>query len=300
MRGFLKFLLFVGILAVPGYFYLVLHSPAPGTPYRLDLNQVRALAASVPGPRAREVRVERIAELRFAEAMVMAGEPWRWTPIPVYAYQLAFPGRSIVVDAAMDGVADMPGFLVNDYSTEAFGRLKDAMGRADQIVVTHEHFDHIGGIFTHPDLAALLPALRLTTEQLSHPAHMRPLSPPPLLLADYTPLRYEGMHALAPGVVLIKAPGHTPGSQMVYVQKADGTELLLLGDVSWQMRNIHAVRERPLFITALIRENREQVIEQFNTLNGLLFSHPELHLVPGHDALVMEQLLAEGVLVEGF
>ena len=37
---------------------------------------------------------------------------------------------------------------------------------------------------------------------------------------------------------VLKWLGYTPGSQMVYVKRADGREILFLGDVAWQMSNI--------------------------------------------------------------
>jgi glyoxylase-like metal-dependent hydrolase (beta-lactamase superfamily II) len=38
-----------------------------------------------------------------------------------------------------------------------------------------------------------------------------------------------GVIQFAPGVVLIKAAGHTPGSQMVHVRLASGKEVMLVG-----------------------------------------------------------------------
>ena len=88
------------------------------------------------------------------------------------------------------------------------------MSTATQIVITHEHMDHIGGLTTHADLARVLPKAKLTREQLSEPERSLPARFPERALDGYQPLVYEQYHAIAPGVVLIKAPGHTPGSQM--------------------------------------------------------------------------------------
>lgn len=305
MIGLLRFVFKTAVvlilLVAAGYYPLVLHSPQPEPPgYELDMNAVRQAAASLEGPKVQDIRVEQVAEFSFAEAMVMAGEDWQSTPIPIYSYKLVFPERSIVVDTAMSGVKGVPGFMVNSFDEGAYQRMLQAMDNADRIVITHEHFDHIGGIVDHPRVADLLPHIQLTEEQFAHPDRMLPLHYPEAVFDDYEPLRYDTLHALAPGVVLIKAPGHTPGSQMVYIQQADGREVLLLGDVSWQMRNIHAVRERPLFITAIVRENRAQVINQFQALNALQRREPDLAMVPGHDAATMKTMLARGVITAGF
>jgi glyoxylase-like metal-dependent hydrolase (beta-lactamase superfamily II) len=288
------------VLGLPGYYALVRHSPSAGEAFALDLAELRELADELPGARPSEIRYEHVMTLTFAEAMIMAGAPWRKSPMPVYAFQLVYPDRTLMVDAALDRATAQPDFMVAMFDDGAYQRMNRALLEAAQIVITHEHMDHIGGIAAHPQLAALLPALRLTPEQLGNPKGMEPAQLPADAMQGYTPLRYERLHALAPGVVLIKAPGHTPGSQMVYVQRADGRELLLLGDVSWRLRNIEQQRERPLFMTLLIGEDRGQVMGQFQALQRLQQLDPLLRLVPGHDGPAMDALTEAGLLTRGF
>lgn len=301
MRILFRIVLALLLIAVLAYYPLVLHSPTPaGEPYRVDIDALRQEAARLPGARPRAVRVERIGTLIFSEAMVMAGEPWQATQMPVYSYLLEYPDYSIVIDTAMSSTEGLPSFMVGDFDTEALARMRQAMSAAELIAITHEHFDHIGGLLEHPELKLLLPRTVLTAEQLAHEDRMRPLQLPGEAFEGYRPLQYEQMQALAPGLVLLKAPGHTPGSQMVYVQRDDGEELLLLGDVAWQRRNIEIVRERPLFMTALIGEDRQQVLRQFQALHDLAEAEPAVHQMPGHDARVMAELLRLGVLQAGF
>lgn len=300
LRRMLKVVAALLLLGAVAYYPMVVHSPAQGTPYTLDMAQIRALASSLPGDKPTEIRYEHIMDFEFAEAMVMAGAPWKGTPIPVYSYQLDFPDRTIVVDTTMNQEIAQPAFMVPMYDQAAYQRMLEGMLKASQIVITHEHMDHIGGLAAHPQLKELLPKLRLTEEQVNNPAGMKPAVFPDGALKDYKPLRYDGMAAIAPGVVLIKSAGHTPGSQMVYIQRADGRELLLLGDVSWQMRNIHAVRERPLFMTLLIGEDRDAVLGEFQALHDLMKAEPDVKQVPGHDGEVVKALTEQGLLQQGF
>ena len=305
MSKWLRRLLWVlGTLVViggPAYYLLVLHSPAPGKlTYSLDLAEVRALANSLAGEKPSEVRLERVMDFEFAEAMVVAGDPWKGTLLPVYSYQLVFPSHTIVIDAAMDRAQAKPERLVPLFDDAAYARMSAALEKATLIVVTHEHMDHIGGIAAHPRLEQLLPALRLTEAQLRHPDRMKPYALPEALFQDYPPLVYRELMALAPGVVLIEAPGHTPGSQMIYVQQADGREMLLIGDVAWHQRSIDLLRERPLFMTAMIQEDRHAVLAEFTKLKALGHSNPEVRIVPGHDLGVIEALVADGYLKPGF
>ena len=300
MSKWLKRLLVTAVIVAGAYYVLVLHSPSEGTPYTLDIAKVRALASSIPGDKPAEVRYEHIMDFQFAEAMVTAGDAWKWTPISVYSWQLVYPDKTVMVDTAMNREIAKPDALVPMYSDNAYQRMEDALEKASLIVITHEHMDHIGGLAAHPHLAALLPVLKLTDEQFNNRKGMEPSVLPEAVVKDYKPIHYDGMMAIAPGVVLIKSPGHTPGSQMVYVQRADGRELLLMGDVSWHMRNIEVVRERPLFMTLVVGENRDQVIGEFKALHDLQLAEPKLKLVPGHDGAVIKTLTAEGLMSQGF
>jgi glyoxylase-like metal-dependent hydrolase (beta-lactamase superfamily II) len=300
MNKWLKRLLITAVIVAGAYYLLVMHSPSEGSAYSVDIAKVRELANSIPGDKPAEVRYEHIMDFQFAEAMVTAGDPWTWTPIPVYSWQLVYPDKTIIVDTAMNREIAKPEALVPMYSAAAYQRMQSAMDEASEIVLTHEHMDHIGGLAASKNLPALLPKLKLTDEQLNNPSGMAPAELPAAVMKGYKPIHYESMMALAPGVVLIKSPGHTPGSQMVYVQRADGRELILMGDVSWHMRNIEVVRERPLFMTLIVHENRDQVMGEFKALHALQQAEPKLKLIPGHDGAVVKALSEEGLVTQGF
>ncbi len=286
-------------LGAPSYWWLLVESAAPDGRAALDLAEVRRLAASVPGERAREVRVERVGAFSFPATAVVAGDGWAATSMDVYAYQLVLPGGHVVVDTAMDETTAKAGFATS-FDAAAFARLGAALTTASLIVVTHEHFDHLAGLATHPQVKALLPRAKLTKEQLADARPLEPAAFPAGALEGYAPLEYQGAAAVAPGVVLVKAPGHTPGSQLVYVQRADGAEYLFLGDVAWSRRNVEARRERARLATLLIREDRTAVLRQLAALDELRQAEPALHLVPGHDKAAVDALVRAGLLVERF
>jgi glyoxylase-like metal-dependent hydrolase (beta-lactamase superfamily II) len=273
----------------------------PTARFNLDIAEVRKQADAVPGDKPTGIRFEHVASFRFPGAMIVSGDGWAWSDMPVYAYQLQYPNYTVLIDTALDRATATPKVMAPFFDDEAYARLQAALTKTSLVVITHEHMDHIGGLARHPDVAKLMSKVKLTEEQVTHPDRMKPVEMPADALKGYEALKYDRYLGVAPGVVLIKAPGHTPGSQMVYVKLADGKELLFLGDVAWHARNVETQKERPRFCTDwIIKEDRLAVFGQLRALHTLGETDPGILQVPGHDGAVIDALMRKGILQPRF
>ncbi len=281
------------------YYWLLIESATPGDSYAVDIAQVRALAQSGEAVLPTEIRVESIARFEFPEIGGLAGGRWKVAPMTVYSYQVNYADHSLLIDTAMDADATQKGGGTG-FDSVAFERVSKGIQQAQTVVVTHEHFDHIGGLLAQPNLAALLPKAKVTSAQLSHPDKMDPLKPPDILLKQKDAFKPTLLQALAPGVVLIQAPGHTPGSQWVYVQLQSGAEFLFVGDTAWMRANIEQMRERSRLATLMMGEDRTLVLSQLKLLNQLQRASPKLAIVPGHDSQVIDALVEKQLLKKEF
>jgi glyoxylase-like metal-dependent hydrolase (beta-lactamase superfamily II) len=264
--------------------------------WTLDLAAVRAAAASLPGDKPTAIRAESILSLEMPEAMVVTGGAFAKTTMTMYAYQIVFPDRTVIVDAAMSE-ADAKQMGSATYDAQAWSRLAGALPKASAIYVTHEHADHLGGVVTLAGDPAVREHAQITREQLANAAALAPLKWPDGVTASLKPLTYDKLLAVAPGVVLIKAPGHTPGSQLVYVKRQDGRELILTGDTAWHVENIDQVKGPSKLIHLVMHNDEEANVCQLSALHAL---PPEVRVMPGHDARRMKQLVDDGTVAPQF
>lgn len=296
--GTVALLLLVGVVA---WRWLTAREEPPATSnYRIDLDELRTLANSVPGAKPSQIDSALVAEAHLPRAAVFAGEPFTPHLMVHQVFQLLRPdGTFLLIDAGFSHEQAKKMDEDTVYHEDAWAAVQQAMPRAEQIVITHEHADHLGGIAS-ADPKALAGRLELTGEQLANTRALEDAQVPQAMRDVLEPLDYDRVKAIAPGVVLQKAAGHTPGSQIIFVQTMGGQEYLFIGDVAWhsdQLRNLHY---RPRLVTQFfLHEDRDAVLNEFRALHDLMEANPNLIVVVSHDPEERQRLIGLGLLTNG-
>jgi len=290
-------LILVVILVVAGYILLG-YSPVPKTStYPLDIDQIRRLAEADRARLPLRLNVLIEGEGAMPQFLMIAGGGLQPARMPVPVFQIVYPEQTIIVDTGMDQASFEQMFGGGSFSTQAYEQLQPAMRHSQSILLTHEHLDHLAGLTHSPYLEELLPKVILTREQFSAMTPDTGLTPS--RMARISRLEYDLYQRIAPGMVLIKAAGHSPGSQMVYLRLQNGAEYLLVGDVVWSRDNLTRLRGRPWLMSLILREDRSASQNQIRALYNLSQSEP-IHLLISHDYGQIESYFQQGLIGREF
>jgi glyoxylase-like metal-dependent hydrolase (beta-lactamase superfamily II) len=265
-------------------------------PFTADLAAIRALATVLPGPLPTAVNGIRIAASIRPRKFVLAGGDESPVRMPRTAFQLVYPDATVMIDAGMDRATHESFGADEPYDDDAFATLRQALDAARLIVLTHFHADHVAGVVTAPNfdaLAAKTVATTLTAELMVNAPHRPHLRLVPEAAARFIVLDYPAYYPLAPGLVLIKAPGHSADHQMVYIRLQSGREILHTVDVAWNMANIREVKPKN---APWVKEDLPAVIGQLRWLNGIDATEPNVTLLVTHDDDCFESAVQSGTI----
>lgn len=296
----------VVVMLAAGWWLLFAGSRAPAAaPGLMDIAQWRSLVSGDAGQGPARIGWLEIGHGAFPSIAVQAGRFADPVPMTFGSVELGWADRTMIIDTAIDAetLDEMGRSPESGFDPGAYETMLAAMERASQVVVTHEHLDHVMGLARHPDPGAVAPHLAITPTQRSVLGNFARSGEIP---EAYAALPLEERTApvrLDAGVVAVPMAGHSPGSEMFYVQAGDGTEYLFIGDIAWNMTNIEDLTTRPQLLNLLFfdpPEQRDRTRAQLRALHNLMGSEPGLIVVPAHDRTHIEALIEDGRLAIGF
>lgn len=269
------------------------------TPYTESvIPRLRALATAVPGELPTALHFVTYADWHGPASYALERAPAESVDVTFPVFQVRYRRGWIVVDAGSDREVAGPEIT---YSQERYDQVQQALRRARLILVTHEHHDHVSGVIRSPYLPEVASKTLLNRAQL-RTLMERPNVPAIRLdsasAAAYLTVDFDFLLPVAPGVVLIKASGHTPGSQMIYIRLGTGEEVILTGDIAWLMRGIQDLQQKPEATSRDLGEDRAAIEQQLHWLNGLAATS-KIAVLPCHDRSWLDTWRKRGVLKEG-
>lgn len=269
---------------------------AAETPFRADLAVIRRLSNVIPGALPTAINGVRFAASIRPRKFVIEGGDETPVTMPRTAFQLIYPDGTVMLDAGMDKATHDSFGEGEPFYPQEFAKLQRALDAARLIVLTHYHADHVAGVLQAPNFSELACKTIATTEtiklmmEMPHRPHLK-LSEEKA--RQFIALDYDSYYPVAPGLVLIKAGGHSPDMQMAYIRLQSGQEILHSVDAAWNMDNIHHVKGKA---APWVKEDVLAVLGQLRWLKNLATAEGNIAIVVTHDDEGFDRAVRDGLL----
>jgi glyoxylase-like metal-dependent hydrolase (beta-lactamase superfamily II) len=267
-------------------------------PFDADLAAIRVLATLLPGALPLAVNGVRVAASIRPKKFVIAGGDDTPVTMPRTAFQVVYPDCTVMIDAGFDKAThdsfspDKP----EPYFTAEFVKLERALNAARLIVLTHHHADHVGGVVTAANFPALAAKTIITMDVadcLMNTPHRPHLKLMQSAIDKFIVLDYPKYYPVAPGMVLIRSPGHSADSQMVYLRLQSGREILHSVDSAWNLENVLQVKGKA---APWVKEDVPAVIGQLRWLKNVHDTERNLTILITHDDELFARVTTGGLV----
>ncbi|MFZ5480746.1 MAG: MBL fold metallo-hydrolase [Myxococcota bacterium] len=215
--------------------------------------------------------------------------------LPLLVGLVRHPAGVVAVDAGLgqttrDGT--FPTFPLKAFGAMTVvegGTLKERVGMPLRVLLTHPHYDHVGGLFDLPgvevwtpreDAAAYFPGNVHWPRSLREAVNWH--------VVDFGPgvasrvLGRPAIDVMGDGTVwYLHTPGHTPGAASVLVLAQDGP-WLFVGDTAWVDDHLKDTR-RPFASALLVDADKPYLKESLTWARWIAAHCPDVKVVAGHE-----------------
>ncbi len=231
----------------------------------------------------------------------LAADPHDDAPMPIdyFVWVAVSPERTVVIDTGFEAAdAEARGRTLLRTVTDGLAAIGIEAGAVEDVIVTHLHYDHIGG---HAQFPAARFHLQEREMRFATGPHMCAAAMNHAFTADHVSAMvhrvfegrvafHDGDRELAPGLTVHHVGGHTMGLQIVRVRTRRGW-VVVASDASHFYENMEAVSPFPIVY------NVGDMIRGYDRLKEL--AETPRHIVPGHDPLVLARYPAPSAGLEG-
>jgi N-acyl homoserine lactone hydrolase len=232
-----------------------------------------------------------------------------WVPLPLQCFLIEHRDGLVLFDTGIDpAIMSDKGYIkqaIGRFLLPRIFRLQVAEGdRIDQVlasagvaasdiqtaVISHLHFDHVGGIALIPQAELLVSDREWAILFEPHPerewilrehieipsAKWRQISFEPTDAPLFE--RFDGIHDVAGdgSMVLLPTPGHTPGSMSLLIRQEGWAPILLVGDLTYET----ALLDRDIVPGT---GDRETLLASFANVRRLKERLPGMEIAASHD-----------------
>jgi len=165
------------------------------------------------------------------------------------------------------------------------------------IFISHSHWDHISGLEDFPGVEVMMPPAEVE--------FIRARKMPGLIdqmidklkvkTFDFTSGPYENFDRSFDlfgdgSVVFVPLPGHTDGSNGMFVNLHSGKRFFFIGDLTWALEGCQLPAERPWVSRKLVDYDEAEVRRSVVKVYQLMKQYPDLIVVPAHDRRVHQRI----------
>jgi len=231
--------------------------------------------------------------------------PGAWSePLPIHCWAIEHDGRLLLVDTGETADARNVPFARMHVTPEqelpaAMAAVGLAISDVSEVVLTHAHGDHIDGL-VHVPGRVLISETELRHVQSRSSGVMRRVLRQPLP-AGFAPEPFtldggpfgafpQSRSLSADGrIVAVATPGHTPGHISVICVDDDGRHVMLAGDATDTLEQLHARR------ADAIGPDPKVHVATLDTILAHCADHPTVYL-PSHDPESLARFTAEATV----
>jgi glyoxylase-like metal-dependent hydrolase (beta-lactamase superfamily II) len=238
---------------------------------------------------------------RTAADNFIGGDPHNGPmPLDFYVWAIVGENRTIMVDLGFDlETARRRNRLILKSLPESMATVGIKPELVHDVIVTHMHYDHAGNQDLFPNATyhiqdkemAFCTGRCMGHDYLRHPYECADVVQMVRRTFNGKVTFHDGSDEIAPGVEVHLVGGHTQGLQVVRVNTRRGW-IVLASDACHFYANLEQDRLYPIVFSAA------EMLEGYRTVRRLADS--DLHIVPGHDPLVIQRYPAAMPELAGF